>query len=233
MAVLDSGLEARYADHYRRRSAAKVYPVEFVVRALLGSYPRLQLDRTDYPGKRVLDLGCGDGRNMPLLHDLGFEVHGVEISAEICAQTQARMQQLGVPVHIEQGHNSGIPFDDGAFDYLLACHSCYYVAAGARFGDNLGEIHRVLGPSGTFVFSAPMPDTYILKGAEALGDGHYRIVEDPYGVRNGVVFRAFDDEEELAAALAGRFGDLRIGSWRNDFWGIEEKLWIVVCNRTP
>src|SRR6267142_4362727 len=71
-----------YGEFYSRKNPEKVYPVEFVVRTLLGTYPGLAIDRTTYRGSRVLDLGFGDGRNMPLLRDLGFEVYGVEISPD-------------------------------------------------------------------------------------------------------------------------------------------------------
>ena len=60
-------IERKYDEFYRVRNPDHVYPVEFVVRAFLGNYPRHKTDQTSYPGKRVLDLGFGDGRNMPLL----------------------------------------------------------------------------------------------------------------------------------------------------------------------
>src|SRR4051812_43502898 len=152
-----------YDAFYRERDPVHVYPVEFVVRALLGNYPRLKTRRADYPGKRVLDLGFGDGRNMPLLCHLGMSVFGIEISTEICALTATRMQRLGFDVDLRVGRNRELPFDDGFFDVLLACHSCYYVDAGTRFTDNVREIARVLRPDGRFIFSAPMATSYILR----------------------------------------------------------------------
>jgi len=73
----------RYTRWYQADKATRVYPVEFVVRAFLGTYPGLSMPKGHYRGKRVLDLGYGDGRNMPLLNDLGMKVHGVEISENI------------------------------------------------------------------------------------------------------------------------------------------------------
>lgn len=225
-------IQKNYGDFYRQRSGHYVYPVEFVVRAFLGNYPRHKPDRSTYVGKRVLDLGFGDGRNMPLLRNLGMEVHGVEISPEICALTLARMERLGVAVTAQVGRNIGIPYQDAFFDVVLACHACYYVEAGSRFDDNLREIARVLKPGGSFIFSAPMASSYILNGAEDLGDGHMRIVNDPYGVRNGSVLKKFDTEDEIHATLAPAFENFAVGSCRNDFWGIEEHVWIVVCRKT-
>jgi SAM-dependent methyltransferase len=226
-----SELEKSYSRFYRSRNPQSVYPVEFVVRAFLGNYPRLVQEAPGRPGERVLDLGFGDGRNMPLLSDLGMEVHGVEIAEEICARTRTRLEALGVAVELRVGRNSAIPYGDAFFHHLLACHSCYYVDRGACFDDNLREIARVLMPGGRFVFSAPIGTSYIMRGARDLGGGHMEIANDPYGVRNGAVLKKFDDEAELARSLAPYFADLRIGSCRNDFWGIDEHVWIAVARR--
>jgi SAM-dependent methyltransferase len=224
-------IKKHYADFYSQSNAGKVYPVEFVVRTLLGTYPNLKLDRTAYRGSRILDLGFGDGRNMPLLHDLGFEVYGVEISEEICQLTRGRMERLGVPVQLETGSNSHIPFGDGAFDFILACHACYYVNSGESFADNLREIARVLRVGGRFIFSLPKTDTYILSNAVPLGDGHYRITQDPRGLRNGGVFRAFASKEEIVDELGASFSDFALGLCENDFYGTYEKVWIGTCLR--
>jgi SAM-dependent methyltransferase len=229
---MNDQLDRRYEMFYRQRDPINVYPVEFVVRAFLGNYPRLKSEGASYSGKRVLDLGFGDGRNMPLLHNLGMRVFGVEISQDICDLTQIRMQRLGVYVETRVGRNNKIPYDRGFFDIVLACHSCYYVDPGSRFEDNWREIARVLGPKGSFVCSAPLGSNYIFRGARDLGNGHMEISNDPYGVRNGSILKKFDREAEIKEALSPAFEDFAIGSCRNDFWGIEEHMWIVVCRKS-
>jgi SAM-dependent methyltransferase len=205
--------------------------VEFVVRAFLGNYPRHKTESSKYVGKKILDLGFGDGRNMPLLHNLGFHVHGLEISQDICDLTLARMKRLSVDVSLAVGRNDSIPFDDATFDAILACHACYYVDPGKRFSDNIREIARVLVPGGSFIFSAPIGTSYIMKGATETGDGHMIIANDPYGLRNGYMMKKFDRESDIETELSPLFGEFAIGSCRNDFWGIEEHVWTVVCRR--
>ena len=228
---MSSEIATRYEEFYRRGDPDFVYPVEFVVRAFLGSYPRLQNADPRFAGSTVLDLGFGDGRNMPLLWNLGMKVHGVEISEDICARTRERMRRLGVTVENRVGRNCKLPFDGPFFDHVLACHSCYYVDPGTKFSDNLREIARVTRGGGRFVFSAPMASSYILCGAKDLGDGHMVIANDPYGLRNGSILKMFDREHDIELALSEFFEDFRIGSCRNDFWGIEEHVWTVVCRR--
>jgi SAM-dependent methyltransferase len=221
-----------YSVFYAEKNPKKVYPVEFVVRTFLGTYPYLKLDRAAFRGAKILDLGFGDGRNMPLLHDLGFEIYGVEISEQICRLTRNRMEKLGVSVELATGSNSQIPFRDDFLDFVLACHSCYYVRAGESFADNLREIARVLRPGGRFIFSLAKTDSYIMESAVPMGHGLYQITHDPYGVRNGTLFRAFGSRQEIVEELSGRFSDFALGLCENDFYGIYEKVWIGACLKT-
>ncbi len=225
-------IKEHYADFYSERNPNKVYPVEFVVRTLLGTYPQLKVDRSTFRGAKVLDLGFGDGRNMPLLHDLGFRVYGVEISEEICLLTKKRMEKLRVPVQVETGSNSRIPFGDEVFDFVLACHSCYYVNSGETFADNLREIVRVLRKGGRFIFSLAKTDSYVLQDAISLGSGLYEIARDPYGLRNGGIFRAFASRQEIMDELGSNFSEFSLGLCENDFYGIYEKVWIGTCVKT-
>jgi SAM-dependent methyltransferase len=228
---MPSDVTSNYDEFYRHRDPEYVYPVEFVVRAYLGSYPRLPRDGAPLAGARVLDLGCGDGRNMPLLANLGMTVFGVEIAPDICARTNERMRRLGFAVDTRVGRNRSIPFDDRFFDQVLACHSCYYIDPGSQFADNAAEIARVMKPGARWVLSAPIATSYIFAGAIDRGDGHMEIRKDPYGVRNGYVLKKFDTAADIESALGQWFTDFHIGACRNDFWGIDEHVWTVVCRR--
>lgn len=220
-----------YVSRYSSDKRVAIYPVEFVVRAFLGTYPNLHMPKDEYNGKRILDLGYGDGRNMPLLSNLGMKIHGVEISEDINRHVRERLARLGIQAELKTGTNVHIPYNDEYFQFALACHSCYYVEPGDTFSDNLAEIARVIEPGGYFIASVPMRDTYILNGARPLPDGHYEITSDPYGLRNGTVFRAFDSEEEIRETLSPFFHNFSIGYCDDMFWGIHQKVWTVICRR--
>ena len=74
-------IEAAYSTLYNMKDPLHVYPVEFVVRAFLGRYPRLDRAVPSYRGMRALDLGFGDGRNIPLLVNLRSEEHTSELQS--------------------------------------------------------------------------------------------------------------------------------------------------------
>jgi len=93
------------------------------------------------PGSRVLDVGCGSGELLEHLQDQGARVSGVDPAARMAELAQARA--VGADVRI--GDVEHLPFDDAAFDAVLAVNAFQF----ARDPDDaLGEIARVLTPGG-------------------------------------------------------------------------------------
>ncbi|MHA1381938.1 MAG: hypothetical protein ACTSRG_26505 [Candidatus Helarchaeota archaeon] len=74
-------LKESYTDFHKKRDPKYVYPPEWLVRLMLGSYPKISLNKEKYLRAKVLDVGFGDGRSFPLLHNLCFNIHGIEITA--------------------------------------------------------------------------------------------------------------------------------------------------------
>lgn len=223
--------EEKYTEFHRARMGPHLYPTEFLVRTMLGTYPRLSMPR-DYVGKKLLDLGFGDGRNMLLFRNLGVEIYGVEPDPEVCTLVEARVRELaGVECTLKAGLNSAIPFGDAFFDYVVASHSIYYVREGESFADNLAEAARTLKPGGWLVATLPDLENSILVDAEPLEDGHWRITKDPFGLRNGTIFRAFETMSEIGPAFAPWFEEPSIGSFRDDWYGLLVTGFCVVCRR--
>jgi len=224
-------IKQQYASRYKGDKTPAVYPVEFVVRAFLGTYPKLNMPRGEYDGRRVLDLGYGDGRNMPLFNNLHMKIHGVEIAGDISRHVGKRMKKLGINADLKVGSNAHIPYPGQYFQYVVACHSCYYVEPGDQFEDNLSEMARVLASGGWLIASLPMVGSYILKDAKPLPSGHYEITKDPYGLRNGTIFRVFHSRQEIRKVFSPFFHHFNIGYCNDLFWGIHQKVWVLVCRR--
>lgn len=220
-----------YTEFHRSRNPVNIYPSEWVVRTLLGTYPTVAISKEIRPGQKVLDIGFGDGRNMPLLDDIGLDIYGVEITQEIVDLTQKRMDRYEIPVTLKVGSNARLPFDSVAFDYLLACHSCYYVDEGTTFSDNVCEYARVLKPGGWLVASLPEPDSFIFRDSEDAGNGHRRIRKDEIGLRNGYVFRVFQSTSEIRDTFAPYFEQFSFGCTKNDYYGLQMNVFLMVCRR--
>ena len=208
-----------------------VYPSEWVIRTLLGKYPQLNLDKSRYRGAKILDVGFGDGRNWPLFRNAGFDVYGVEITEDIIALGNERARALGMGATLKLGTNSAIPFEDNLFDYVLASSSCYYVDKGTTFQDNLAEYSRVMKPGATLLATLPEAGSSIFEGCTELTDGHVEIRNDPWGLRNGYVFRRFQSKAELIETFSPFFDSFSVGLCCDDYYGVQINLFLLVCRK--
>ncbi len=91
---------------------------------------------------RALDAGCGTGFQAAVLADLGYEVHGVDLSSKLLAVARDRVGEARIAV----GDVERLPYADAAFDVVTCCGSTLsFVDAPARA---LAELARVLRPGG-------------------------------------------------------------------------------------
>lgn len=223
-------INSNYQRHYAERSNQKVYPTEFVVRTMLSTYPTLKFQKPVH-GNRILDVGFGDGRNAAFLADCGLLVSGIEITQGIVEQTKMCLSKLGHDLDLRVGRNSNIPFEDSAFDYILACHSCYYCDEGQTLFDNLTEYSRVLKQDGYLIASVANKSSYIFNGAEALPDGSMLVKNDPYNNRTGYRLHAFSTTSAIEQYFSSLFNNFSFGSACNDYYGIDERVFWVVCQK--
>lgn len=225
-----SSINSSYERHYADRTNLKVYPTEFVVRTLLAHYPNLNLTKP-VPGNKILDIGFGDGRNTAFLCDCGLTVSGIEITQGIVGQTRERLSKLGHNPDLRVGRNSSIPFADGEFDYILACHCCYYCDDGQTFLDNLKEYSRVLKKDGFLIASVANKASYIFDDAKELPDGSMLVMKDPYNNRNGYRLHGFAAAPDIEQYFSPLFKNFSLGSADNDYYGISERVFWVVCQK--
>jgi SAM-dependent methyltransferase len=92
-------------------------------------------------GARILELGCGDGRDTARMIELGFDVHPSDGSPEM-----ARMagEKLGRKVPVMQFQELS---ETQAYDAAW-CHACLLHADRADLPKIIGRIHRALKPGG-------------------------------------------------------------------------------------
>ena len=106
-------------------------------------------------GKRVLDLGCGEGRFCRILTERGASLTGVDLSSrmiELAREMEAKKPQ-GVTYRVaDAAELSFLP--DASFDIVLAYLSLFDVP---DYESAIREAARVLVPSGRFVFSISHP----------------------------------------------------------------------------
>lgn len=99
----------------------------------------------------ILDFGCGCGRMLLWLQELGQKgvLHGTDVDAEAVAWCQEHVPFARVTIN---GANPPLWYPDGAFD-LVFSHSVFTHIDEHRQDLWLSELHRVTQPDGLIVLS--------------------------------------------------------------------------------
>ncbi|MFF7888340.1 class I SAM-dependent methyltransferase [Streptomyces sp. NPDC020794] len=106
----------------------------------------------DVVGRRILDAGCGSGPLSAALRDRGAVVTGIDASAGMLALARRRLGD-DVALHVVD-LSDRLPFDDGAFDDVVASLVLHYLE---DWGPTLAELRRVLRPGGRLIASVEHP----------------------------------------------------------------------------
>jgi SAM-dependent methyltransferase len=105
------------------------------------------------PGMRVLDAGCGPGRNLVYLLRSGYDVSAVD--AEPVAVAAVRKLAASIAPALPAGNIRAEPiehmtFAEASFDVVLSSAVMHFARDDAQFEAMLGEMWRVLKPGGLF-----------------------------------------------------------------------------------
>jgi len=113
-----------------------------------------QLLRGRFDGRRrVLDAGCGAGRNLPYFLAQGFEVFGIDEdpAAVRAAKRLAAALAPALPHdNIRQGALHVLPWPDGRMDAVICSAVLHFARDRAHFDRMLAEMWRVLARGGLF-----------------------------------------------------------------------------------
>lgn len=93
------------------------------------------------PGGRVLDAGCGSGRDLKAFKERGFEVIGIDASAEMARLASRHANAFCAPMRIEH------LVQEDHFDGIWACASLLHLTA-SQFPEVLARLTRALVPGG-------------------------------------------------------------------------------------
>jgi 2-polyprenyl-3-methyl-5-hydroxy-6-metoxy-1,4-benzoquinol methylase len=178
-------LEEAYANYYthnqnapmNRRQLVHAYIMRTILHAytfLLGGTPiaraireadRLYLGNVQ-PG-RLLEVGCGDGRTMNKMKDLGWQVEGQEIDLNA---TRVAAERTGLPVHCGELECLEIPKQ--TYDAIVMIHVIEHVLDPVAM---LKACNRLLKPGGVLVVVTPNVESL---GHRKFGR-HWRDIDAP------------------------------------------------------
>ena len=96
------------------------------------------------PGSRLLEIGVGTGRIALPLASAGYSYVGVDLSRNMMARLQQRMQP-GMRLVLVQGDATKLPLRDASVDAVVAVHVFHLIAG---WETAVRELRRVVRPGG-------------------------------------------------------------------------------------
>lgn len=103
-------------------------------------------------GRRVLDVGCGDGALVRMMTRRGAHVVGLECNPKQLAKARAK-EAAGDETYVE-GVGEDLPFEDASLDAVVYFNSLHHVTVAAQ-AEALAEAARVIRSGGTVYVAEP------------------------------------------------------------------------------
>jgi tellurite methyltransferase len=103
------------------------------------------------PGMRILDAGCGSGRNIVYLLQEGYDISAIDENPAAVEQTRALAASLSPALPAENFRVEPIQstlFHDASFDVVLCNAVLHFAHDDAHFHAILQSLWRVLKPGG-------------------------------------------------------------------------------------
>jgi len=107
------------------------------------------------PGKRVLDIACGEGYGSNLLAGVSKYVIGVDIAPEVIAHAKHAYPRKNLL--FREGSCLNIPVEDRSVDLVVSFETIEHLDNHEQF---LREIKRVLSDGGALIISSPDKQEY-------------------------------------------------------------------------
>jgi len=100
---------------------------------------------------KILDVGCGSGRNF--LRIDGLDWYGIDFSGVMLKYAKKHAVEKGIGVELAKGSVDELPYEDNFFDYVLFYATLHCVDSAKKRKKSLEEVFRILKSGGEVLIS--------------------------------------------------------------------------------
>ena len=102
---------------------------------------------------KILEIGCGNCRNLIPFAKLGFECYGIDFSKKMLDQAKKFAVKNKVRIELKKADMTKIPYKKNYFDYVLHIASLHNLKTEKERIRSLQEAYRVLKPNGVVLLT--------------------------------------------------------------------------------
>lgn len=125
----------------------------------------------------ILDAGCGNGRNLTFMHNLGLNIEGCDINEQSIYKLKTAFPHIKLKI----AELSELPYSTNTFNHLICNAVLHFANDDNHFLKMIDELHRVLQPNGTLFIRMTSifgleSEVIQKKGQFLLPDGSHRFL---------------------------------------------------------
>lgn len=158
---LESSVQQQYQKYYSQTQATlgrgdtgltpedqEFFPATEKQRYRLYPYFKELMEFENWAGKKVLEVGVGEGTDHSRFAKGGADLWGVDLTPRHLEITQKRLNYFNLKSRLQQADAENLPFPDSTFDLVYSCGVLFLVPGIEKA---VSEIYRVLKPGGKVI----------------------------------------------------------------------------------
>lgn len=183
----------------------------------------------DISAHKVLDLGCGTGRNAIYLGKEGFIVVGIDISKTALQVAEQKIENEDLQnVILVYGDIASLPFPSQHFDAIISINVIHHNKI-SDIEKMVNEIYRVLRHDGKGLVTVVSDMDYKFGKGRRLEENTYELSEEAHREK-GMIHHFFNELE--TRAFFGKFAILTTGLLHKDVEEGRSYHWEVMFSKS-
>lgn len=173
------------------------------------------------PDMRILDIGCGNGANIPFLVSCSANVSACDYSEQAIVQVMRTFPAVDPAV---TDLRDPLPYEGRSFDIIIADLSLHYFTSDETDAI-VAELHRVMNPGGMLLVRVNSTGEFYSE------DGCEQEIEPNLYLSQGNMKRYFD-EPMIVRFFSPRFDIIETSQYTTSKYHYQKHLWeIVLMNK--